>query len=126
MSLAPQTPAPAWRSLTGAFIAFGGAGLVFLVGGRLLGMDGAAAVRHWLAGAAGGPLALPVTVLVFAALAFVGVPQVVLIAAAVLALGPMEGMAYSWAGTMVSALIGFWLGRRFGSEALQRWGGRRT
>jgi uncharacterized membrane protein YdjX (TVP38/TMEM64 family) len=102
------------RTLAGAFVSLGGVGLVFLLGGKLLGFDGANVVRTWLADAAGGPFALPVTVAVFAGLAFLGVPQVVLSAAAVLALGPWRGMSYSWAGTMVSALIGYALGRRLG------------
>jgi uncharacterized membrane protein YdjX (TVP38/TMEM64 family) len=113
----------AWRSLAAAFVTFGGLGLVFLFGARLVGLDGASAVRAWLTTAAGGPWALPATVAIFAALAFLGVPQVVLIAAAILALGPWVGMMDSWAGTMVSALIGFWLGRRLGGAALRDWGG---
>lgn len=115
-----------WRALAGAFLTFGGAGLVFLFGARLIGLDGAATVRDWLAAAAGSPWALPATVTIFAALAFLGVPQVVLIAAAILALGPWEGMADSWAGAMVSSLIGFWLGRRFGGQGLRAWGGERV
>jgi uncharacterized membrane protein YdjX (TVP38/TMEM64 family) len=61
------------------------------------------------------------TVAAFAALAFLGVPQVVLIAAAVLAFGPWAGLAYSWTGTMVSALIGFGLGRSFGARLTTGW-----
>jgi uncharacterized membrane protein YdjX (TVP38/TMEM64 family) len=113
----------AWRSLAGAFVTFGGIGLVFFFGARLAGLDGAGTVRAWLATAAGGPWALPATVAIFAALAFLGVPQVVLIAAAILALGPWAGMMDSWAGTMTSSLIGFWLGRRFGGAMLRDWGG---
>jgi uncharacterized membrane protein YdjX (TVP38/TMEM64 family) len=55
----------------------------------------------------------------FAALAFVGVPQFVLIAAAVVAFGPWTGFAYSWIGTLVSSLVGFWLGRTFGGRLLK-------
>jgi uncharacterized membrane protein YdjX (TVP38/TMEM64 family) len=54
----------------------------------------------------------------FAALAFLGAPQFVLIAAAVAAFGPWRGLAYSWVGTMVSALIGFGLGRAWGARLL--------
>jgi len=115
-----------WRALAGAFVTFGGVGLVFLFGARLLGLDGAAAMRDWLAAAAASRWALPATVAIFAVLAFLGVPQVVLIAAAIVALGPWAGMADSWAGTMVSALIGFCLGRRFGAGALRDWGGARV
>jgi uncharacterized membrane protein YdjX (TVP38/TMEM64 family) len=110
----------------GAFVTFGGVGLVFLFGARLMGLDSAEAMRGWLASAADGPWALPATVAIFAGLAFLGVPQVVLIAAAVLALGPGAGMIDSWAGTMVSAVIGYGLGRRFGASALSHWAGPRS
>lgn len=115
-----------WRALAGAFVTFGGVGLVFLFGARLLGLDGAATVRDGLAAASASPWALPATVAIFAALAFLGVPQMVLIAAAIVALGPWAGMADSWAGTMVSSLIGFWFGRRFGAGVLRDWGGTRV
>ncbi len=116
----------AWRTLAGAFVTFGGVGLVFLFGGKLLGFDGAAEVKAWLGEAAGSPFAFPATVAVFAGLAFLGVPQVALIAAAVLALGPWKGMAYSWVGTLISALIGYGLGKRFGARLLRDWAGPRT
>ena len=69
------------------------------------------------------PWALPVAVAAFAALAFVGTPQIVLIAAAVVAFGPVSGAAYSWIGTMVSALVGFYLGRAAGAKTLDRFSG---
>ena len=47
----------------------------------------------------------------------------VLIAAAVVAFGPWLGGAYSWVGTMVSACIGFALGRVFGGRLLREYGG---
>lgn len=94
---------------------FGGVGLVFLFGAGMLGLSGPAAARHWLA-AARGPWALPAAVACFAGLAFLGVPQLVLIAAAVAAFGAVRGAAYSWVGTMVSALIGFGLGRLWGGR----------
>src|SRR4029450_7980402 len=59
----------------------------------------------------------------FAILAFVGVPQFVLIAAAVVAFGPITGFAYSWIGTMVSSLVGFYLGRVAGARVLEQFSG---
>lgn len=109
-----------WRRAALAFVLFGGLGLVFLFGLPALGVDGAAAARRLL-DQARGPWALPVVILAFAALAFLGVPQVALIAAAVLALGPARGMTYSWAGTMVSALVGFAIGRGFGGRLIGEW-----
>ena len=74
-------------------------------------------------GAASGPMALPIAVAAFAVLAFIGVPQFMLIAAAVVAFGGWAGFAYSWIGTMVSSLVGFYLGRAAGSSALERFSG---
>lgn len=114
--------AQAWRALAVSFVLFGGVGLVFLFGAQVLGFSGEATVERWL-GAASGPWSLPVAVIAFAALAFIGVPQFVLIAAAVVAFGPWLGFAYSWVGTLVSALVGFALGRAAGERALQRFSG---
>ena len=110
--------ARAWRTVAVSFVLFGGVGVVFLFGAQLLGLNGEVTVEQWL-GAAHGPWALPVAVGAFAALAFVGVPQFVLIAAAVVAFGPWTGFAYSWIGTLVSSLVGFWLGRAFGGRLLK-------
>lgn len=114
--------AQAWRALAISFLLFGGVGLVFVFGAQVLGFSGEATVEHWM-GAASGPLALPVAVAAFALLAFVGVPQFMLIAAAVVAFGGWTGFAYSWVGTMVSALVGFYLGRAAGAKALARFSG---
>lgn len=114
--------AQAWRALAVSFLLFGGVGLVFVFGAQVLGFSGEATVEHWM-GAASGPLALPVAVAAFALLAFVGVPQFMLIAAAVVAFGGWAGFAYSWIGTMVSALVGFYLGRAAGAKALARFSG---
>lgn len=110
--------AKAWRTVAVSFVLFGGVGVVFLFGAQLLGLNGEVTVEQWL-GAAHGPWALPVAVGAFAVLAFIGVPQFVLIAAAVVAFGPWTGFAYSWIGTLVSSLVGFWLGRTFGGRLLQ-------
>jgi uncharacterized membrane protein YdjX (TVP38/TMEM64 family) len=106
--------ARAWRSVAVSFLLFGGVGIVFLFGAQALGLGGEETVEHWLT-----PWALPVAVAAFALLAFLGVPQFVLIAAAVVAFGPWLGFAYSWIGTMVSSLVGFWLGRAFGAGVLK-------
>ena len=110
--------ARAWRTVAVSFVLFGGVGVVFLFGAQLLGLNGEVTVEQWL-GAAHGPWALPVAVGAFAALAFIGVPQFVLIAAAVVAFGPWTGFAYSWIGTLVSSMVGFWLGRTFGGRLLK-------
>lgn len=114
--------ARAWRTLAVSFVLFGGVGVVFLFGAPLLGISGEGAAERML-GAAHGVWALPVAVAAFALLAFIGVPQFVLIAAAVVAFGPWTGMAYSWIGTLVSSLIGFFLGRAFGARLLRDYAG---
>src|SRR5689334_10033838 len=122
LSFLSNMDAQAWRTLAVSFVLFGGVGLVFVFGAPLLGLNEAVTVQQWLH-AASGPWALPVAVLAFAALAFAGVPQIMLIAAAVVAFGPTLGFAYSWIGTMVSALVGFYLGRAAGAQALERFSG---
>jgi uncharacterized membrane protein YdjX (TVP38/TMEM64 family) len=114
--------AQAWRALLVSFALFGGVGVVFFFGAQLLGFDGERTLEGWL-GAARGPWSLPVAVAAFAALAFVGTPQIVLIAAAVVAFGSQAGALYSWIGTMVSALVGFYLGRAAGAKTLERFSG---
>ena len=111
--------AQAWRTLAVSFVLFGGVGVVFVFGAQVIGIDSERTLEGWL-GAARGPWSLPVAVAAFAALAFVGTPQIVLIAAAVVAFGPTLGSAYSWIGTMVSSLVGFYLGRAAGAGALER------
>lgn len=115
--------ARAWRSLAVSFLLFGGVGGVFVFGAAALGLNGAASVERWMGAGVSGPWALPLAVGSFAGLAFLGVPQFVLIAAAVVAFGPWAGFAYSWVGTLVSSLVGFWLGRRFGARMLREYGG---
>jgi uncharacterized membrane protein YdjX (TVP38/TMEM64 family) len=110
--------AKAWRSLIISFVLFGGVGCVFLLGAPALGLTGKAGVERWLT-LAHGPWALPAAVAAFAALAFLGAPQVVLIAAAAVVFGPWLGSLYSWIGTFVSALIGFELGRLFGGRLIR-------
>jgi uncharacterized membrane protein YdjX (TVP38/TMEM64 family) len=122
MQFLSNMDAQAWRTLAISFVLFGGVGLVFVFGAQVLGFDGEASVEQWL-GAASGPWALPVAVAAFAVLAFVGVPQFMLIAAAVVAFGAGAGLVYSWIGTMVSSLVGFYLGRAAGAKVLERFSG---
>src|SRR5579863_3310687 len=110
--------AKAWRSLAVSFLLFGGVGLIFLVGAPALGLSGRAGVERWLT-LARGPWALPAAVAAFAVLAFLGAPQVVMIAAAAVVFGPWQGSLYAWIGTFVSALIGFELGRLTGARLIR-------
>jgi uncharacterized membrane protein YdjX (TVP38/TMEM64 family) len=114
--------ARAWRTVLVTFLLFGGAGVIFVVAGAALGLRGEAAVQQWLGLAAQSPFSLLIATAAFAVLAFAGVPQVMLIAAAVVAFGPWLGSLYSWIGTMVSAAVGFWLGRATGGRLLRAGG----
>jgi uncharacterized membrane protein YdjX (TVP38/TMEM64 family) len=82
-----------------------------------------APVFMWLRESADSPWGLPATILVFTLAAFVGAPQFVLIAGAVVAFGPVRGFAFSWIATMVSAVVDFELARAFGAGLLRRYGG---
>jgi uncharacterized membrane protein YdjX (TVP38/TMEM64 family) len=122
LSFLSNMDAQAWRTVLISFVLFGGVGLVFVFGAQILGIDSTRELEHWLT-AARGPWSLPVAVVAFAALAFIGTPQIVLIAAAVVAFGPYLGAAYSWIGTLVSSLVGFYIGRGAGARVLARFSG---
>ena len=96
---------------------------VFVVGRFVLDIE-PSSVRAWFASASSEWYALPVTIVVFTALAFVGAPQFALIGAAVFAFGPVQGFMFAWAATMVSATVDFWLGRFLGAETVRRYGGQ--
>lgn len=73
-------------------------------------------VAGWLDGLRAvwwSPLAVT---LVFTLLAFCGAPQVVLIAGTVAVFGAWQGAGLSWVATMISASVGFWLGRLAGGD----------
>ncbi len=114
----------AWRAVGVTVVLFGGVGVILTLGAMLLGPSREAQVHHLIALASHSPYALPIAVVAFAALAFLGVPQFVLIAAAVAGFGPVAGALYSWIGTMVSAGVGYCLGRRFGARAFADLPGR--
>ena len=59
----------------------------------------------------------------FVVLAFLGAPQIALIAATVAVFGPVEGALLSWVATMISGAVGFYAGRAAGVEAIKRLGG---
>ena len=61
---------------------------------------------------------LPVTIAIFCAAAFIGAPQWMLITAAVLAFGPVQGGVYAWVATLTSAALDFWIARKIGASAL--------
>jgi uncharacterized membrane protein YdjX (TVP38/TMEM64 family) len=98
------------------------------IGKSQLGLATEAKLEAWLQGYAGSPWAFAATIVLFVISAFIGAPQFILIAACVVAFGPSLGFFYSWAATIVSAGVTYWLGRgptarlldRFGSRTLDR------
>ena len=116
--------ARAWRSVLISFLLFGGVGTVFVLGASVLGLRSAGAVQTWMGAGVRGPWALPAAIAGFSVLAFLGVPQFMLVAAAVVAFGPWTGFAYSWLGNLVSSIIGFYVGRRIGARVLREHAGK--
>ena len=78
---------------------------------------------NWMQAQADSPWALPVTILVFCAAAFLGAPQFVLLAGTVVAFGPTKGFLYAWIATMTSASLTYAIGRAAGQDVLRRFGG---
>lgn len=116
--------ARAWRAITASFLLFGGVGAVFVFGASALGLKGPQAVAAWMGAGVHGPWALPAAIAGFTVLAFLGVPQVILVAAAVVAFGPWLGFAYSWIANLVSCVISFYVGRRIGARVLREHAGK--
>lgn len=102
-----------------AFGLFTVAGAVLAAGMMFLDLDqsGIADFLRGLRDVWWAPLAVTAT---FVVLAFVGAPQVVLIAATVAVFGAGEGMVLSWVATLVSGTIGYILGRVGGATALSK------
>ncbi len=115
-----------WRLVATIVGGIAVAGLIaglFFFGQDLLNLDGGSAAER-LIGAGRGTIWAPVVaVLAFVVLGLTGFPQFVMIAAAVVLFGPWYGFLYSWAGTMLSANLGFALGHIFGADLLRRFGG---
>ena len=94
------------------------------LGKTQLGLATEAKLEAWLQGYAGSPWAFAATIVLFVASAFIGAPQFILIAACVVAFGPSLGFFYSWAATVVSAGVTYWMGRGPTARLLDRVGGR--
>lgn len=97
-------------------------GLIFVFGKLFFGAD-ADALGEIFDQAASRWYALPATILIYILLSFVGAPQFVLMAATVLAFGPVNGFIFAWIATMCSASVNFWIARLAGADVLKRFGG---
>lgn len=77
----------------------------------------------WLQDRSDSPWALPATMVVFAVAGFLGAPQFLLIAGAVVAFGSAHGALYAWVGTLFAASCMFWLGHLIGADTVRRFAG---
>ncbi|MDI7775213.1 VTT domain-containing protein [Asticcacaulis sp. EMRT-3] len=99
--------------------------VVFLIGKSPWGQAVTQDLEHWMATYRHSPLAVLIVSLVFCVSALFGAPQFVLIAACVVAFGPVWGFVYSWVATLISAVVTFYMGRFAGQGLLTKWGGKR-
>ncbi|WP_291843334.1 VTT domain-containing protein [Maricaulis sp.] len=97
-------------------------GLVFVLGRFVLEIEPGAA-GSWFEASASQWYALPLTILVFTALSFLGAPQFGLMAAALVAFGPTNGAVFAFIATQCSAGVNYVVGRYFGAGLLKRYGG---
>lgn len=95
---------------------------VFVLGRKYFNID-ETVLLEWFQSARGTFWALPLTVLTFSILAFIGVPQWMLITGSVIAFGPLHGATYAWISTLFSASAHFWIARFIGAERLKTVGG---
>lgn len=113
-----------WRTLLATALLLGATVALLMIGKSQMGLEAEAKLEAWLQGYAGSPWAFAATVLLFVVAAFIGAPQFILIAACVVAFGPSLGFFYSWAATVASAGVTYWLGRGPTARMLDRYGGR--
>lgn len=118
----------AWRAVSVSAALFVGVAVI-LVLGRLVLLNGElgdgllSQIQAGLLTLRDHPMGLPALILLFCAMAFLGTPQFALIAAAVVAFGPLRGFCYSWIAAMFSMALTFWVGRWMGVETVRRYGG---
>lgn len=97
---------------------------VLLIGRSPWGQAAIAALEAWMAQYAHSPMAIVIVTVVFCASSLIGAPQFVLVAACVVAFGPLWGAFYSWFATQAAAAMNFYIGRYAGGKLLRRFGGK--
>ncbi len=80
-------------------------------------------VKSSLGGAERAHWGLPAAIAVFCITALVGAPQLILIAACVVAFGPERGFWYAWVATIASGAMTYWLGKLSSAQTRRRFGG---
>ena len=113
-----------WRTLLATALLLGATVGLLAIGKSQLGLTAEENLEAWLQGYDGSPWAFAATVVLFILAAFIGAPQFILIAACVVAFGPWLGFGYSWAATVASAAVTYWLGRGPTARMVDRLGGR--
>lgn len=109
------------RTLWASVALFALAGFVLWVGKSYLDVN-QSGVADFLRSARGAWWAPGAVTAVFVVLAFIGAPQIALIAGTIAVFGAGEGMILSWLATMISALVGFAIGRIVGAKGLEKLG----
>ena len=112
-----------WRTALAAALLLGATLGLLLLGKSQFGLAAEENLEAWLQGYRGSPWAFAATIVLFTVAAFIGAPQFILIAACVVAFGPSLGFFYSWAATIVSAGVTYWMGRGPTARMLDRFGG---
>lgn len=117
----------ATRAIVVTLILFAAVLAVFILGklggARVVFDDNDAQLINWMQANAHSWWGLPATIVVFTIAAFIGVPQFVLIAAAVTAFGPAQGALYAWMSTIAAASVMFVVGRFAGADTVRKYGG---
>ena len=80
-----------WRTVAATALVLAATVGLLMLGKSQFGLAAEEKLEAWLQGYAGSPWAFAVTVVLFVAAAFIGVPQFILIAACVVAIGPTRG-----------------------------------
>jgi uncharacterized membrane protein YdjX (TVP38/TMEM64 family) len=111
--------AVAHRAVAVTVILLGIGGMSLLLGGALFGPDGGLRVGAWGTEATHPVPALILGAAWFAVLSLIGAPQILLIAAAIVAFGPWLGSAVCWIGKVAACAAGFGVGRRLGADVLR-------
>ena len=115
--------ARAWRALAVTFALFAVVAVMLVLGRLYFADEIAHFVRGWFGGAERARWGIWATILIFTLAAFVAAPQVVLIAACCVAFGPETGFWFSWAGTVISGVITYYVGKFGGASTLRRYRG---
>jgi len=115
--------ARAWRAVAISVAMVVGALVVLIVGRLFYAAEIEAFINGTLGEARRGHWGLLASILVFTVTAYVGAPQVVLIAACVVAFGPEAGFWNAWIATIVSGVVTYFTGRLASGETQKRFGG---